>query len=98
MAHKKNNTIPCHKALHLMNLHLGNDPSLTDRNRATFQFHIEHCHKCADEYEDARWVVGLIKKYARPEDFHQSTNLKMKDSDISKPKLTELDKQKRCKR
>ena len=81
-----------------MNLHLGNDPSLTDRDRATFQFHIEHCHKCADEYEGAKWVIGLVKKYARPEDFHQSTNPKMKDSDTSKPKLDAHDKQKRRKR
>ena len=84
-----------------MNLHLGNDPSLTDRDRATFQFHIEHCHKCADEYEGATWVLGLVKKYARPEDFHQAINAKkriQKDQPISKPKLDPLDKQTRRKK
>ena len=95
MAHTKNNTIPCYKALDLLDLHLGNDPSLTDQDRATFQFHIEHCHKCADEYEEAKWVLGLVKKYARPEDFRRAINPKKEASDTSKSKLDPLDKQKR---
>ncbi len=56
----------CEKARHLMALHVADDPSLTAQERKALETHLEICPHCANEYEETKKIMIIVKKYWGP--------------------------------
>ena len=53
----------CYQAQLTMALHMKDDPGLTTKRRQAFEVHLRSCPKCAQEYEETKWVMGLVVEY-----------------------------------
>ncbi len=62
MSHLIRKQMTCYQVQHLMDLYIGNDPSLTAEKRKAFDSHLHNCQGCASKYKESLWIVGLIKE------------------------------------
>lgn len=53
----------CYQAQLTMALHMKDDPGLTTKRRQAFEAHLRSCPKCAQDYEETKWVMGLVVEY-----------------------------------
>ena len=53
----------CYQAQLTMALHMKDDSGLTTKRRQVFEAHLCSCPKCAQDYEETKWVMGLVKEY-----------------------------------
>lgn len=53
----------CKQAQLTMALYMENDPCLTEQRREAFEKHLENCPKCVKEYQESKYVIGLVKQH-----------------------------------
>ena len=58
-----NNTMTCRKAQSLMSLYIKDDPGLTQEQRQAIETHLLTCSACAEEYEEDRQLVAMLRQY-----------------------------------
>ncbi len=63
---RDNERITCEEAQLLMMPVWANDPGVSQAEREAFEAHLLVCATCAEEYEETKWLMPLVKKYWGP--------------------------------
>jgi broad specificity phosphatase PhoE len=57
------NTMTCREAQLLMSLYIKDDPGLMQEQRQAIETHLLICSACAEEYEEDRQLVAMLRQY-----------------------------------
>lgn len=63
MAYERDNPITCEEAQVISFMYMKDDPELTARQREKSETHLLICSACAEEYEENKWLMDLLKKH-----------------------------------
>jgi anti-sigma factor RsiW len=63
MGGRPDNSVSCRKAQLLMSLYIQDDPDLAPDQRDALEVHLRLCPACAEEYEQDRRLVALLRRH-----------------------------------
>ena len=63
MAYERDNAMTCEEAQVISFRYMNGDPTLTAQQRDGFETHLLICSGCTAEYEENKWLAGLLKKH-----------------------------------
>ncbi len=63
MVYERDNPMTCEEAQVVSFMYMKDDPDLTAQQREEFEAHLLTCSTCATEYEENKWLMGLLRQY-----------------------------------